>query len=48
VDLPFPENAIRYWDSNAETWRVPDELQVMLGRSSEDIVWQGSIGASTR
>ena len=48
VEIPWPADAARYWDEGAAMWRVADRVHVMLGRSSDDIVWEGDLSGSVR
>ena len=42
VDIPLPPAAFQMWDENAHGWRAADgPYQVMVGRSSRDIVFHG-------
>jgi len=49
VEIPLAPEAFRFWDASTDTWRTSeDAYQVMLGRSSDDIVWQGSVTAAPK
>jgi beta-glucosidase len=42
--IELPRNAIRHWDEDAAGWRVtPGTYRLYLGRSSRDIVWEGTV-----
>jgi hypothetical protein len=44
VDLEIPLTAFNVWDEMRHQWRaVQGTFEVMLGRSSRDIVFRGSI-----
>jgi beta-glucosidase len=44
VEIALPPEAFRYWDEGAAGWRTaPGPYRVMIGRSSRDIVWEGSV-----
>jgi beta-glucosidase len=39
VDIALPPQAFRYWDEDKSAWTAGGAYEVMLGRSSRDIVW---------
>ncbi len=42
VDLQVPATADRYWDERLSGWRsAGSPLRLAIGRSSDDLVWQG-------
>ncbi|MEO6387790.1 MAG: glycoside hydrolase family 3 C-terminal domain-containing protein, partial [Croceibacterium sp.] len=49
VEIALPPEAFRHWDSAAATWQVaPGAYRVLVGRSSRDIVWEGSVTQPAR
>jgi beta-glucosidase len=43
VEIPLPAEAFRYWDEGKAAWATGGTYEVMLGRSSRDIVWRQPI-----
>jgi beta-glucosidase len=42
--IELPHDAMRHWDEDAAGWRVtPGTYRLYLGRSSRDIVWEGTV-----
>jgi len=46
VEIPLAADAFRYWDQGKGVWASGGTYEVMLGRSSRDIVWHDSIEIS--
>ncbi len=43
VEIALPSRAFRYWDADAARWASGGTYEVMVGRSSRDIVWRGTV-----
>jgi beta-glucosidase len=44
VEIPLDARAFQIWDADADAWVTPrGAFEVMLGRSSRDIVWTGTV-----
>ena len=43
VDIAAPAAAFRYWDADKSAWVAGGAYEVMLGRSSRDIVWKQAV-----
>lgn len=44
VEIPLDARAFQIWDAEADAWVTPaGAFEVMLGRSSRDIVWTGTV-----
>ena len=44
IQIPLQSDDFEYWDEKQNTWTTaPGPYQVMLGSSSRDIVWTGSV-----
>jgi beta-glucosidase len=43
IEIPLARDAFRYWDEGKAAWAVGGSYEVMLGRSSRDIVWHDSV-----
>jgi beta-glucosidase len=43
IDIAVPATAFSYWDADKSAWVAGGAYEVMLGRSSRDIVWQQTV-----
>jgi beta-glucosidase len=43
VEVAVPATAFRYWDADKSAWVAGGANEVMLGRSSRDIVWKQAV-----
>jgi beta-glucosidase len=43
IEIPLARDAFRYWDEGKAAWATGGTYEVMLGRSSRDIVWHDSL-----
>ncbi len=47
VEIALPPAAFRFWDEAKGSWASGGSYEVMLGRSSRDIVWRGTVAVPT-
>jgi len=44
VTLELPPESFRHWEEKTASWQVaPGTYRVFVGRSSRDVVWEGTI-----
>ncbi|MEO6041316.1 MAG: glycoside hydrolase family 3 C-terminal domain-containing protein [Croceibacterium sp.] len=44
IDIPLAREAFRHWDEGTPGWQVsPGPYRVLVGRSAEDIAWEGQV-----